>query len=214
MLTAHHPGSLIDTGAPIEPPPAPRPDRRAARARVGFSAPKAATSCSIYGGSQGSLAINRVVARVDRARACPTICPSSGEPGTHTYEQFKHLEGPRVRVRDYLAPIAEAYAAADLALVARRRDDDRRAVRLGNSRRARAAADGRRRPSDDQRRRRSSGRGAAIHIPQSQFTVDRLDATVRRLLDDPAELARLARRCARSARARRRRDDRARHPRA
>ena len=31
--------------------------------------------------------------------------------------------------------------------------------------------------------------GAAIHIPQSQLTVERLDATVRRLLDDPAELA-------------------------
>ena len=34
--------------------------------------------------------------------------------------------------------------------------------------------------------------GAAIHIPQSQLTVERLDATIRRLVGDPAELARLA----------------------
>jgi UDP-N-acetylglucosamine--N-acetylmuramyl-(pentapeptide) pyrophosphoryl-undecaprenol N-acetylglucosamine transferase len=34
--------------------------------------------------------------------------------------------------------------------------------------------------------------GAAIHIPQSQLTVERLDGTIRRLLDTPAELERLA----------------------
>jgi UDP-N-acetylglucosamine--N-acetylmuramyl-(pentapeptide) pyrophosphoryl-undecaprenol N-acetylglucosamine transferase len=34
--------------------------------------------------------------------------------------------------------------------------------------------------------------GAAVHIPQSQFTVERLDATMRQLLADPAALQRLA----------------------
>jgi UDP-N-acetylglucosamine--N-acetylmuramyl-(pentapeptide) pyrophosphoryl-undecaprenol N-acetylglucosamine transferase len=33
--------------------------------------------------------------------------------------------------------------------------------------------------------------GAAVHLPQSELTVERLDASVRRLLDDPAELQRL-----------------------
>src|SRR5438067_9888304 len=35
-LHSRHPGSLIDTGAPIEPPPSPRPDKRDARTAWGF----------------------------------------------------------------------------------------------------------------------------------------------------------------------------------
>src|SRR5262245_53447675 len=34
--------------------------------------------------------------------------------------------------------------------------------------------------------------GAAIHLPQSQLSAERLDATVRSILDRPAELERLA----------------------
>jgi UDP-N-acetylglucosamine--N-acetylmuramyl-(pentapeptide) pyrophosphoryl-undecaprenol N-acetylglucosamine transferase len=34
--------------------------------------------------------------------------------------------------------------------------------------------------------------GAALHLPQPQFTVERLDATVRRLIESPAEMQRLA----------------------
>ena len=55
------PAQLIDTGAPIEPPPSPRPDRAAARATWGFP-PTGGRVLLIYGGSQGSLAMNRVVA--------------------------------------------------------------------------------------------------------------------------------------------------------
>jgi UDP-N-acetylglucosamine--N-acetylmuramyl-(pentapeptide) pyrophosphoryl-undecaprenol N-acetylglucosamine transferase len=35
--------------------------------------------------------------------------------------------------------------------------------------------------------------GAAIHVPQAQLTVERLDGTIRRLLENRAELERLAR---------------------
>jgi UDP-N-acetylglucosamine--N-acetylmuramyl-(pentapeptide) pyrophosphoryl-undecaprenol N-acetylglucosamine transferase len=35
--------------------------------------------------------------------------------------------------------------------------------------------------------------GAAIHIPQAQLTVERLDTTIRRLLENPLELERLSR---------------------
>ena len=35
--------------------------------------------------------------------------------------------------------------------------------------------------------------GAAIHIPQAHFTVERLDATIRRLLERPEELQELQR---------------------
>ena len=36
--------------------------------------------------------------------------------GRGSFDEFKHLESPRVRVRDYLAPIGDAYAAVDLAI--------------------------------------------------------------------------------------------------
>src|SRR6266513_1435468 len=51
---------LIDTGAPIEPPPAKRPEKADARKAWGF--PPEARVVLIYGGSQGALAINRAVA--------------------------------------------------------------------------------------------------------------------------------------------------------
>src|SRR4051812_29433901 len=66
VLKAHHEGSLVDTGAPIEPPPTPLPDKAVARADWGFP-PAGGKVLLIYGGSQGSLAINRVVAEwIDR----------------------------------------------------------------------------------------------------------------------------------------------------
>ena len=42
--------------------------------------------------------------------------------------------------------------------------------------------------------------GAAIHVPQSQLSVERLDTTIRRLLENPLELDRLARGAAARAR--------------
>jgi UDP-N-acetylglucosamine--N-acetylmuramyl-(pentapeptide) pyrophosphoryl-undecaprenol N-acetylglucosamine transferase len=188
-LTPHHAGSLIDTGAPIEPPPSSLPDRSDARQHWGFP-PNGGRVLLIYGGSQGSLAINRIVAEwIDRG--LPADLFLIWATGRATYEQFKHCEGPRVRVRDYLAPIAEAYAAADFAL-----------TRAGAMTTAElfawgippilvplptAAADHQTTNAATLERA-----GAAVHIPQMQFTVERLDGTVRRLLEDPSELQRLA----------------------
>jgi UDP-N-acetylglucosamine--N-acetylmuramyl-(pentapeptide) pyrophosphoryl-undecaprenol N-acetylglucosamine transferase len=188
-LTAHHDGSLVDTGAPIEPPPSPRPDRQLARERWGFPR-SGGRVLLIYGGSQGSLAINRVVAEWIE-QGLPTDLFIIWGTGRATFEEFKRCEGPQVRVRDYLAPISEAYAAADLAL-----------ARAGAMTTAElfawgipgllvplptAAADHQATNAVTLERA-----GAAIHIPQSQFTVDRLDVTVRRLLVNPADLERLA----------------------
>jgi UDP-N-acetylglucosamine--N-acetylmuramyl-(pentapeptide) pyrophosphoryl-undecaprenol N-acetylglucosamine transferase len=188
-LTPHHAGSLIDTGAPIEPPPSPTPDRRAARERWAFP-PSGGHVLLVYGGSQGSLAINRVVAEwIDRG--LPPDLFLIWATGRATYEQFKSCEGPRVRVRDYLAPIADAYAAADLAL-----------TRAGAMTTAElfawgipavlvplptAAAD-----HQTTNALALERAGAAVHIPQLQFTVERLDGTVHRLLERPSELQRLA----------------------
>jgi UDP-N-acetylglucosamine--N-acetylmuramyl-(pentapeptide) pyrophosphoryl-undecaprenol N-acetylglucosamine transferase len=198
-LTAHHSGSLIDTGAPIEPPPSPMPDRRSARERWNLPAGGGHVML-IYGGSQGSLAINRVVAEwIDRGLP-PGLFLIWGT-GRATYDQFKQCEGPSVRVRDYLSPIADAYAAADFAL-----------ARAGAMTTAElfawrippilvplptAAADHQTTNAVTLERA-----GAAIHIPQVQLTVERLDGTVRRLLENPAELQRLTEGAATRARAR------------
>jgi len=190
VLQSHHEGSLIDTGAPIEPPPHPRPERTAARAGWGFPE-RGGRVLLIYGGSQGSLAINRVVAEwIDRG--LPENLYLIWGTGRATYDRFKSCEGPRVRVRDYLSPIADAYAAADLAL-----------ARAGAMTTAElfawgipavlvplptAAADHQTTNAVTLERA-----GAAIHVPQTQLTVERLDGTIRRLLETPSELQRLAR---------------------
>jgi UDP-N-acetylglucosamine--N-acetylmuramyl-(pentapeptide) pyrophosphoryl-undecaprenol N-acetylglucosamine transferase len=197
VLHPADPRALIDTGAPIEPPPSPRPDRAAARAAWGFP-PSGGRVLLIYGGSQGSLAINLVVAEwIDRG--LPDNLYVIWATGRATYERFKHCDGPRVRVRDYISPIAHAYAAADLAV-----------ARAGAMTTAElfswgipamlvplptAAAD-----HQTTNAATLEQAGAAIHIPQSEFTVERLDGTIRRLLDDPARLDALARGAAARAR--------------
>ena len=195
-LTARHSGSLIDTGAPIEPPPHIRPDRASARARWGF--PVTGRVMLIYGGSQGSLAINRAVAEWIE-RGLPENLHLIWGTGRATYQQFASLESEHVRVRDYLSPVADAYAATDLAL-----------ARAGAMTTAElfawgipavlvplptAAADHQTTNAATLERA-----GAAIHIPQTQLTVERLDTTIRRLLENPLELDRLAHSAAARAR--------------
>jgi UDP-N-acetylglucosamine--N-acetylmuramyl-(pentapeptide) pyrophosphoryl-undecaprenol N-acetylglucosamine transferase len=183
------PRQLIDTGAPIEPPPSPRPDRRAARARWGFPE-EGAPVLLVYGGSQGSRAINLVVAEWVRG-GLPERLHLIWMTGRASHAEFAGLDGGPVRVREYLSPIAEAYAAADLAL-----------ARAGAMTTAElfawgippilvplptAAAD-----HQTHNARALAEAGAAILLPQSELTAARLDATVRGLLDDPDATARLA----------------------
>ena len=196
-LRAHHPGSLIDTGAPVEPPVTPRPDKLAARATWNFP-PHGGRVLLIYGGSQGSLAINRVVAEWIE-RGLPENLYVIWGTGRATYEQFAAYENPKVRVRDYLSPIADAYAASDLAI-----------ARAGAMTTAElfawgipavliplptAAADHQTTNAVTLERV-----GAAVHVPQAQLTVERLDATIRRLLENPLDLERLSRGAAARAR--------------
>jgi UDP-N-acetylglucosamine--N-acetylmuramyl-(pentapeptide) pyrophosphoryl-undecaprenol N-acetylglucosamine transferase len=183
------PAQLVDTGAPIEPPPQPRPDRAAARSAWGFPA-TGGRVLLIYGGSQGSRAMNLIVADWVR-RGLPSDLHLIWMTGRASYSEFAALDGGRVRVREYLSPIADAYAAADLAL-----------VRAGAMTTAElfawqipaivvplptAAAD-----HQTHNARALQAAGAALFIPQSELTVDRLDSAVRGLLDDPAAMTRLA----------------------
>jgi len=188
VLRAHHEGSLMDTGMPIEPPIVPRPDRRAARVRWGFPA-EGGNVLLVYCGSQGSLAVNRVVAEWV-AQGLPDDLYLLWTTGRATYADFKHLESPRVRVCDYQSPASAAYAATDLAL-----------ARAGATTTAELLAWGipavlvplPTAAADHQTTNAEAlyAAGAAIHVPQAQLTSHRLDETMRRLLADPAALARL-----------------------
>lgn len=188
---SHHlsPGKhtqIFDTGNPIEPPPAPLPDRRAARAEWGFPE-EGGRVMLIYGGSQGSKAINGAVARWlgEYALGDTYIIWATGEA---TYPEFAHLQTDRVKVRPYLAPIAAAYAAADFAL-----------SRGGAMATAElcawgippivvplptAAAD-----HQTANAKALAAAGAAEFIPQAQLTPERVDHVVRDLVMYPTLLA-------------------------
>lgn len=183
-----HTSAHVDTGAPIEPPPSPRPDRAAARVAWGFP-PSGGQVLLIYGGSQGSRAINLVVAEWVK-RGLPPDLYVIWMTGKASYDEFKSLDGGNVRVREYLSPIAGAYAAADLAL-----------ARAGAMTTAElfaweipailvplptAAAD-----HQSVNARTLEAAGAALSLSQSALTVESLSSAVSGLLADPVAMARL-----------------------
>ena len=184
-----HPGKhtqLFDSGNPIEPPPDRRPDKSLSRAAWGFP-PMGGPVLLIYGGSQGSKAINDVVAAWVR-RGIPDDLHVIWATGRNTHADYASLETERVRVRAYLSPMADAYSASDFAL-----------SRGGAMATAElcawgippivvplptAAAD-----HQTANARALEAAGAAEFIPQSSLSIDSLDHSVRALLDDPALLA-------------------------
>ena len=183
------PSQHVDTGAPIEPPPNPRPDRAAARQAWGFPT-SGGHVLLVYGGSQGSRAINLAVAEWVRA-GLPEGLHIIWMTGKASYQEFASLDGGCVRVREYLAPIQEAYAATDLAL-----------ARAGAMTTAElfawqipailvplpsAAAD-----HQSVNARVLEAAGAAINLPQAELTAEKLSAVVLGLIDDPQAMARLA----------------------
>jgi UDP-N-acetylglucosamine--N-acetylmuramyl-(pentapeptide) pyrophosphoryl-undecaprenol N-acetylglucosamine transferase len=182
------PDQHVDTGAPIEPPPTPRPDRAAARRAWGFPETGGQVML-VYGGSQGSRAINLVVAEWVR-RGLPEGLHLIWMTGKASHGEFASLDDGRVRVREYLSPIADAYAAADLAL-----------ARAGAMTTAElfawqlpailvplptAAAD-----HQSVNARTLEAAGAAINLPQSALTVDKLSSAVVGLMADPMAMGQL-----------------------
>jgi UDP-N-acetylglucosamine--N-acetylmuramyl-(pentapeptide) pyrophosphoryl-undecaprenol N-acetylglucosamine transferase len=176
---------VFDTGNPIEPPPSPRPDRRAARASWGFPETGGRVML-VYGGSQGSKAINDVVAAWV-AKGIPENLFVIWTTGRKNYSAYEHLETDRIKIRPYLSPVSEAYAAADFAL-----------SRGGAMATAElcawgippiivplptAAAD-----HQTANARALSAAGAGEMIVQSTFTPQALDATVKKLVETPALL--------------------------
>jgi len=105
---------VFDSGNPIEPPPADAFDKAPAREKWGFPA-NGGKVLLVYGGSQGSKAMNDVVAAwIDRG--LPADLFMIWATGRANYDQFARYGSARVKVRAYIAPMSEAYRASDFAL--------------------------------------------------------------------------------------------------
>lgn len=105
---------VFDTGNPIEPPPAVRPDRAQQRKVWGFD-DSVRFVVLAFGGSQGSAALN---ALVDGwvAHGLPNgVGVIWGTGRDHVSRHAAHASG-HVIVRPYLSPVTDAYAVADLAI--------------------------------------------------------------------------------------------------
>ena len=182
--------------SPIEPPPADALEKASGRAKWGFS--PAGKVLLVFGGSQGSAAMNHVVAAwIDRG--LPRDLSVIWATGKANYEKLAHYDSAQVKVRAYIAPISEAYRAADFAL-----------SRGGAMATAElcawgipaivvplptAAAD-----HQTANAKALAAAGAAEMIRQSELNVDRLSQTVEALLADPSRLTSMRRKALERAR--------------
>jgi UDP-N-acetylglucosamine--N-acetylmuramyl-(pentapeptide) pyrophosphoryl-undecaprenol N-acetylglucosamine transferase len=103
---------VFDTGNPIAPP---APERRSsAAARFGLNGKQPVVL--VTGGSQGALALNRAVAgwlEAGRVREAALIWVT----GRGSYQEFsRYHRPPQVQVLDFLDPMADGYAVADLVV--------------------------------------------------------------------------------------------------
>ncbi len=183
-LSAGDDTQVLPFGCPIEPPPLTRVTR--ADARRAWGLPAEAFVVLLFGGSQGARALNEAMAAWI-AQGLPEGVSVIWATGKQQAATYLDREGDRVRVRPYLAPIADAYAAADMAI-----------TRAGAMSIAElcawqlptvlvplptAAQD-----HQTHNARATAATGAAIHLPQTQLSAARLDALTRALMHDPARL--------------------------
>lgn len=183
-LTGGHLTTFLDTGNPIAPPD---PALRAiAPKRFGLDPSRRVVL--VTGGSQGARAVNEAVAAWLDAGGGAGL-QVIWATGRSTHDRFKGRHAPPdVQVFDFLDPMAEAYAVADLAI-----------SRAGMMTVAELAAWGI--PSilvplptaaaDHQTPNASvmAESGAAIHLPQSELSGARLGELVGSLLGSPERLA-------------------------
>jgi UDP-N-acetylglucosamine--N-acetylmuramyl-(pentapeptide) pyrophosphoryl-undecaprenol N-acetylglucosamine transferase len=179
---------VFDTGNPIVPPSPERGD--AARSRFGFNGRRPVVL--VTGGSQGALALNQAVAGWLNDGG-PDDAALIWVTGRGTYQQFERYESPRVRVLDFLDPMADGYAIADLVV-----------SRAGMITVAElcawglpnilvplptAAAD-----HQSHNARVLAEAGASFLLPQSELTSARLRELIGRLLGDPSARSQMAER--------------------
>ncbi len=100
------------TGSPIVPPSFER--QAAARVALGIAPGRAVVV--VMGGSQGSLAINRLIAEwlgQGGAKGLTLLWAA----GKSSFQDFRHLHAPPdVQVVEFLDPVADAYSVADLVV--------------------------------------------------------------------------------------------------
>lgn len=179
--------SLHPFGCPIEPPPVLRRSRADARAAWGL--PADAFVVLVTGGSQGARALNEAVAAWV-AGGLPHDVALIWATGRGQAAAYLDREAPMVRVRPYLSPIADAYAAADLAV-----------TRAGAMSIAELCAWGiptvlvplptAAQDHQTHNARATAAAGAAVHLPQAELSAARLDQLVRGMQQDPQQLARM-----------------------
>jgi UDP-N-acetylglucosamine--N-acetylmuramyl-(pentapeptide) pyrophosphoryl-undecaprenol N-acetylglucosamine transferase len=180
---------VFDTGNPIVPP---TPDRRPEALKL-FGLEPGARVVLVTGGSQGALAINRAMAGWLEAGGPQSACVI-WVTGRGTYEEFSRFHRPPgVQVVDYLDPMADGYAVADLVI-----------SRAGMMTVAELCAWGL--PSilvplpsaaaDHQTHnaRVLAEAGASVQLPQSELSAQRLGEAVERLLSDDATREAMAKR--------------------
>lgn len=180
---------VIDTGNPIDPPPAVRLSRSAALRAWGWPE-DTATVILVFGGSQGARPVNEAVDGLV-ARGLPGGVRMIWATGRAHYDRYAPRESASLRVRPYLSPIAEAYAASDIAV-----------TRAGAMTTAElcawsipmvlvplptAAAD-----HQTANAVALARAGAAVHLPQRELTAETLGRLIEGLVGDPARRARLA----------------------
>src|SRR6478609_2617184 len=103
---------VFDTGNPIAPPARERRAQALARFNLGGSRPVVL----VTGGSQGALAINRAVADW-LSQGGPPGADLLWVTGRGTYDQFAtHHRPPAVQVIDFLDPMADGYAVAEVVV--------------------------------------------------------------------------------------------------
>ena len=182
---------VFDTGNPIA---VPAPGRRgAAVARFGFGLDWKRSVVLITGGSQGALAINQAVAGwLDLGGPQDATLLWVTGRGTHA-EFARYHKPPGVHVLDFLDPMADGYAVADLVV-----------SRAGMITVAElcawglpnvlvplptAAAD-----HQNYNARVLAAAGASVLLPQAELTPGRLRDVIMGLLRDPAQRKQMAER--------------------
>ena len=174
---------VVVLGAPIEPPPPVALRRSVVELRRVWDLPEDAFVVLVVGGSQGAGALNEAIAAWCR-RGLPEGVALIWATGRAHAAVYGDRESKMVRVRPYLAPIADAYAVADLAV-----------TRAGAMTIAELCAWGIPSilvplPTAAQDHQTHNARAvadahAAIHLPQREMSADSIDAQVRELRAQP-----------------------------
>lgn len=105
---------ILVSGNPIEPPPKPLPDKLAARDKWDFPRDSRPVVL-VFGGSQGSAAINNAVAIWVKRHAGDEVYVIWAT-GRGNYDRYTHLASGKVKILPYISPMSDAYAAANLVV--------------------------------------------------------------------------------------------------